>query len=83
MLAHVLHRIVRVAHNLAQQLERRLLAATKPAAPGVVAGTLATLRGASLPWWPRMRCYVNNSSSCDGVSSVRAAPRLTVRSLSC
>jgi putative transposase len=43
MLAHVLHRIVRVAHNLAQQLERRLLAATKPAAPGVVAGTLADL----------------------------------------
>ena len=43
MLAHVLHRIARVAQHLAQQLERRLLAATKPAAPVVVAGTLADL----------------------------------------
>ncbi len=43
MLAHVLHRIARFGQNLAQQLNRRLMAATKPAAPVLIAGTLADL----------------------------------------
>jgi len=43
MPAHFLHRIARFGRNLAQRLERRLLAATKPAAPVLIVGTLADL----------------------------------------
>ena len=35
--------VTRTAHAALQALRRRLLAATKPAAPGLVAGTLADL----------------------------------------
>jgi len=43
MLAYVHHRIARFGQNLTQRLEQRFIAATKPAAPVVLAGTLADL----------------------------------------
>jgi len=43
MLAYIHHRIARFGQNLTQRLEHRLIAATKPAAPVVLAGTLADL----------------------------------------
>jgi putative transposase len=43
MLAHLFHRVARVGRHLAQALRRRLAAATRPAAPTPVVGTLADL----------------------------------------
>ncbi len=43
MFAHFVHRVTRLGRRLAQALERRLLAATKPGAPVLVAGALADL----------------------------------------
>ena len=44
MLGRLLREVTRTAHAALQALHRRLLAATKPAAPQLVAGTLADLR---------------------------------------
>ena len=43
MLAPLLRHVTRTAHAALQALRRRLLAATQPAAPPLVAGTLADL----------------------------------------
>ena len=43
MLAPLLHCVTRVGRHLAQALRRRLAAATKPAAAGLVVGTLTDL----------------------------------------
>ncbi len=43
MFAQLLPRVTRLGRRLAQALERRLLAATKPGAPLLVAGALADL----------------------------------------
>ncbi len=43
MLARLLREVTRTAHAALQALRRRLLAVTKPAAPPLVAATLADL----------------------------------------
>jgi putative transposase len=43
MLGRLLREVARTAHTALQALHHRLLAATKPAAPQLVAGTLADL----------------------------------------
>jgi putative transposase len=43
MLAYLRHHIVRLGRILAHALNRRIIAATKPAAPALVAGTLTDL----------------------------------------
>ncbi len=84
MLAYIHHRIARFGQNLTQRLEHRLIAATKPAAPVVLAGTLADLTRSkpALVAENAMHCCGSNSSSCGGVSSARAAQRLIARFLS-
>ncbi len=75
MLGRLLREVTRTAHAALQALHRRLLAATKPAAPQLVAGTLADLLR-SKPELVAENALLRSSSSAR--SSVRCSPRWIV-----